>query len=219
MGFIADYNSRFAHAPSSAHDAHRPLRAHEKLDEVFRWKESRVMSMNLTIHYNRYLYLVEPSPEALQRRGKEVEVHETFDGRVLLRVDGLDLRTVPFNPEGGVRQQDIDDNKYLATTLAKIRQDQLRPRRREAHPAQDAAGEAQARGLPRRPPVGPRTRHFYLGPNPTFLLWFDIAVSLAVTRSAPVTTTVEGRNRFTVNARYAEGQRLRRSACSGCPYG
>jgi hypothetical protein len=125
MGFIADYNSRFAHAPSSAHDAHRPLRAHEKLDEVFRWKESRVMSMNLTIHYNRYLYLVEPSPEALQRRGKEVEVHETFDGRVLLRVDGLDLRTVPFNPEGGVRQQDIDDNKYLATTLAKIRQDQL----------------------------------------------------------------------------------------------
>ena len=68
---------------------------------------------------------MEPSPEALQRRGKEVEVHETFDGRVLLRVDGLDLRTVPFNPEGGVRQLDIDDNKYLATTLAKIRQDQL----------------------------------------------------------------------------------------------
>jgi len=32
---------------------------------------------------------------------------------------------VPFNPEGGVRQQDIDDNKYLATTPAKIRQDQL----------------------------------------------------------------------------------------------
>jgi transposase len=124
-GFIADYNSRFAQSPSSAHDAHRPLRAHEKLDEVFRWKESRVLSMNLTIHYNRYIYLVESSPEALKLRGKEVEVHETFDGRVLLRIDGLDLRTVPFNPEGGVRQQDIDDNKYLATTLAKIRQDQL----------------------------------------------------------------------------------------------
>jgi hypothetical protein len=27
----------------------------------------------------------------------------------------------PTNPEGGVRQQDIDDNKYIATTLAKIR--------------------------------------------------------------------------------------------------
>jgi len=125
MGFIADYNSRFAQSPSSAHDAHRPLRSHEKLDEVFRWKESRVLSMNLTIHYNRFIYLVEACPEALKLRGKEVEVHETFDGRVLLRVGSLDLRTVPFNPEGGVRQQDIDDNKYLATTLAKIRQDQL----------------------------------------------------------------------------------------------
>ena len=39
--------------------------AHEKLDEVFRWKESRVLSMNLTIHYNRFIHLVESSPEAL----------------------------------------------------------------------------------------------------------------------------------------------------------
>ena len=61
----------------------------------------------------------------MKQRGKQVEVHETFDGRVMLRVDGVDLRAVAFNPEGGVRQHDIDDNKYLATTLAKIRQDQI----------------------------------------------------------------------------------------------
>ena len=125
LSFIADYNMRFAQSPSSANDAHRPLRDHERLDEVFRWKDSRVLSMNLTIHYNRFIYLIESSPEALKRRGKEVEVHETFDGRVIVRVDGLDLPTVPFNPEGGVRQQDIDDNKYLAKTLEKIRQDQI----------------------------------------------------------------------------------------------
>lgn len=125
LSFIADYNMRFAQSPSSANDAHRPLRDYERLDEVFRWKDSRVLSMNLTIHYNRFIYLIESSPEALKRRGEEVEVHETFDGRVIVRVDGLDLPTVPFNPEGGVRQQDIDDNKYLAKTLEKIRQDQI----------------------------------------------------------------------------------------------
>ena len=81
--------------------------------------------MNLTVHFNRGLYLVEPSPEALRRRGKEVEVHEIADGRVVVRIDGLDLRAAPFDPVGGVRQQDIDDNKYLAGTLAKIRQAQL----------------------------------------------------------------------------------------------
>ena len=43
----------------------------------------------------------------------------------MVRIEGLDVRAVPFEPEGGVRQHDIDDNKYLATTLAKIRQDQI----------------------------------------------------------------------------------------------
>lgn len=114
------------------------------LDKVFRRKESRVLSTNLTIHYNRYIYLVEPSPEALKLRGKEVEVHETFDGRVLLRVEDLDLRTVPFNPEDGVRQQDIDDNKYLATTLAKIRQDQLaRDEEKVTRPASSSASAVE----------------------------------------------------------------------------
>ena len=152
--FIADYNIRFAKAPSSAHDARRPLRDHESLEEAFRWKESRKLSKNLTIHFNRNIYIVDSSPEALKQRGKQVEVHETFDGRVMLRVDSVDLRAVAFNPEGGVRQHDIDDHKYLATTLAKIRQDQLRPRRGEADQAQDPPREEQAQGLPRRPPVG-----------------------------------------------------------------
>ena len=152
--FIADYNIRFAKAPSNAHDAHRPLRDHESLEEAFRWKESRKRAKNLTIHFNRNIYIVDSSPEALKQRGKQVEVHETFDGRVMLRVDGVDLRAVAFNPEGGVRQHDIDDHKYLATTLAKIRQDQLRPRRGEADQAQDPPREEQAQGLPRRPPVG-----------------------------------------------------------------
>nr|MBK7070557.1 hypothetical protein [Deltaproteobacteria bacterium] len=83
------------------------------------------MSMNLTIHYNRYLYLVEPSPgtpAAWQGGG----VHETFDGRVLLRVEGrADLRTVPFNPEGGVRPARHRRQQLPRDDLAKIRQDQL----------------------------------------------------------------------------------------------
>ena len=118
----------------------------KSLEEAFRWKESRKLSKNLTIHFNRILYIVDSSPEALKRRGKEVEVHETFGGRVVVRIEGLDVRAVPFDPEGGVRQHDIDDNKYLATTLAKIRQDQLRPRRGKADQAQDPPREEQAQG-------------------------------------------------------------------------
>ena len=37
--FIADYNRRFARAPRSEHDAHRPLQPSEDLARVFSWQE------------------------------------------------------------------------------------------------------------------------------------------------------------------------------------
>lgn len=72
--FMADYNRRFGKAPQSNHDAHRPLRVGEKLEQVFLWKEDRRLSGNLTLHYKRMLYLVEPSAEAKRLRGKRVQV-------------------------------------------------------------------------------------------------------------------------------------------------
>ena len=46
--FSADYNQRFAREPQSPHDAHRPLLAHECLDETFTLQEARKVSANLT---------------------------------------------------------------------------------------------------------------------------------------------------------------------------
>gem|GEM_PF-7125891 len=94
-----------------------------------------------------------------------MEVHETFEGRVLLRVEGLDLRTVLFNPEGGVRQQDIDNNKSLATTLAKIRQDQL---------ARDEERLTRIKTLREKRKLDASLDARRKGRNPTSQLWFDI---------------------------------------------
>jgi len=38
------HNARFAVAPASAHDAHRPLLGDEELDKVFTWQEERTLS-------------------------------------------------------------------------------------------------------------------------------------------------------------------------------
>jgi hypothetical protein len=77
--FVGDYNRRFAHAPRSSHDAHRPLRPTDDLSQILRCKELRKLTSNLTVHYKRSLYLVEQTPEAMALRGKLVEVHETHD--------------------------------------------------------------------------------------------------------------------------------------------
>jgi len=77
--FIADYNPRFGREPASRHDAHRPLRDHDELHEILRWKEERKLTQNLTVHYNRTLYIVEDTPASRALRGRRVEVHETED--------------------------------------------------------------------------------------------------------------------------------------------
>jgi len=63
--FWADYNERFAREPQSPHDAHRPVRDDEDLALLFTWQEERKLTRNLTLHYKRVVYLVEPGSAAV----------------------------------------------------------------------------------------------------------------------------------------------------------
>ena len=123
--FVGDYNRRFAQEPRSSHDAHRPLRSTDDLSQILRWKELRKLTSNLTVHYKRSLYIVEQTPEAMALRGKLVEVHETGDGVVRIRHEQTEFAATVFRKDGGVRQQDVEDNKYLATILRTIQAAQL----------------------------------------------------------------------------------------------
>jgi hypothetical protein len=123
--FLGDYNQRFARAPSNPHDAHRPLRADEDLNEVFRWKEQRTLTQNLAVHYKGRLYVVEESPEATKQRRRLVQVHELEDGTVIIRHGAHKLKATSFRKGGAVRQQDVVDNKYLTSTLERIRRAQI----------------------------------------------------------------------------------------------
>lgn len=124
--FMADYNRRFSREAADPRDAHRSLRPDEDLDEILHWKEQRTLTHNLTLHYKRHLYVVDDSPQARSARGKVVDVHEFEDGEVTLRHRGSVLASRVFKKDSGhVRQQDIEDNKYLAAALEHVRQAQI----------------------------------------------------------------------------------------------
>lgn len=89
--FIEAYNRRFAKAPRNAHYAHRALRGEEELDLIFAWRELRKVTQNLTLHYERRLYLLADRPETRQLIGKYVEVFQYPDGEVEIRVAGKAL--------------------------------------------------------------------------------------------------------------------------------
>ena len=91
----------------SNHDAHRPVREDEDLEQIFSWQEDRKISKELTVHFQGGRYLIEPSPDTLELRGRRCRVHEYFDGHVELRYDGRPLPFTVFEEQRRVSLGDI----------------------------------------------------------------------------------------------------------------
>jgi hypothetical protein len=122
--FIDSYNARFGRDPMSDHDAHRPVRKDEDLERILCWQEDRKISKELTVHFRGGRYLIEPSPETLELRGRCCRVHEYFDGRVELRYEGRCLPFVVFEEPRRVSQGAIVAKKRLGAVLATIQTEQ-----------------------------------------------------------------------------------------------
>ena len=110
--FRVDYNRRFGKPPKSDHDAHRPLRPSDNLDQIFTWQEERKVTNDLVLHYKRAMYLLEQTPETLKLRHQLVLIYEREDGTVA-RHRGATLPYGQFDKEQRVARADIVDNKHL----------------------------------------------------------------------------------------------------------
>src|SRR3954462_15791133 len=133
--FVADYNARFAQEPRLAEDLHRPPAAHEDLDGALTWREERTVTGSLTLHYNKVLFLLEPSEIAGSLARKRVTVHEFPDGRLAIRPRGVGLPYRTFDKLRRVDQAAVVDNERLGAVLAHIRERQaatVRERNRAA---------------------------------------------------------------------------------------
>jgi hypothetical protein len=73
-GFIAAYNTRFGRDPANAKDLHRPLAPADDLDEILAWREERTVTHNLTLHYDRMMLILDPTPLTRGLVRKKVEV-------------------------------------------------------------------------------------------------------------------------------------------------
>jgi sensor histidine kinase regulating citrate/malate metabolism len=62
--------------------------AHERLEHVFTWQEERSVTRNLTLHYKRVMYLLEPSERSRAAARRQVLVRETEEGAVVIEHKG-----------------------------------------------------------------------------------------------------------------------------------
>lgn len=61
---------------------------------IFSWRELRKVTKDLTLHYERKLFLLDDTPENRRLIGKYLEIFQFPDGRVEIRVAG---RALPYS--------------------------------------------------------------------------------------------------------------------------
>ncbi len=116
--YMAQHNRRFAKAPFDPRDLHRPLSVHEDLQAEMVWREQRTVTGALTLHYNKAMFILEPSPVAQALARKKVDVCEYPDGRLEIQHKGTALPYRMFDKMRRVNQAPVVDNKHLDAALA-----------------------------------------------------------------------------------------------------
>jgi Winged helix-turn helix len=150
-GFMTAYNARFGRDPANVKDLHRPLTPSDDLDEILAWREERTVTRNLTLHYDRMMLLLDPTPLARGLVRKKVEVVNYPDGRFAVQFNGTALSFRVFDKIQTVQPGAIVDNKRLSAVLEQVKAQQAAypARRQRGHLArQRPPNNLEALGLP-----------------------------------------------------------------------
>ncbi len=124
--FVATYNARFATAARDGRDMHRRLGPMDDMDTVFSWQVERTVSRNLTLQYDKVLFLLRPSKATEDLARKRVVVHDFPDGRLEIRHQGRSLPYATFDKLQQVPQGTVVAHKNLTAAVAIVRTEQAR---------------------------------------------------------------------------------------------
>ena len=113
--FIADFNQRFAVAPRSTHNAHRPLTSQENLAHILVWQEPRTLSKNLTLQFKNVVYQIQTKRPSYALRNAIVTVCQDAAGLVTILYKAKPLDFTIFLAQA--HQADIVDAKEVDLAL------------------------------------------------------------------------------------------------------
>jgi hypothetical protein len=109
--FRSDYNRRFAVAPRSNHDAHRPLLKSENLDIILTHQKTGTLSKNLTVQSKNVVYQIQSNRPDYALRNAQVTVCENAQGEVTILYKNKPLAYTIFHKSP--RQAEVVDTKTL----------------------------------------------------------------------------------------------------------
>jgi hypothetical protein len=117
--FIQDFNQRFAEPPRSDVDLHRPLTAKEELAHILAWQETRTLSKNLTLQFQKTVYQIQTQRPTYALRNAHVTVCLNAHQQVTILYNGQSLPFTIYNQQA--HQAEVVSAKQLALALKEKR--------------------------------------------------------------------------------------------------
>ena len=109
--FREDFNRRFAVAPRSTHDAHRPLLKTDNLDLILTYQETRSLSKNLTVQYMHVVYQIQTNRPGYALRNAKVTVCENAQREITILYKNKPLPYTVYHK--APRQAEVANSKTL----------------------------------------------------------------------------------------------------------
>jgi len=109
--FREDFNRRFAVAPRSTHDAHRPLLKSDNLEVILSQQETRTLSKNLTLQYKHVVYQIQTHRPVYALRNAKVTVCESAQGEITILYNHKTFAYTIYHQ--APRQAEVADTKTL----------------------------------------------------------------------------------------------------------
>ena len=118
--FMNNYNQRFAVVPQSKHDAHRPLRPQDNLAVILTWQETRILSKNLTVQFDKVVYQIQTKRPIYSLKKASVTVCQDISGTVTILYKNKPLEYTIFHKQP--KQAEVVASKDINLTLQNQRQ-------------------------------------------------------------------------------------------------
>lgn len=113
--FIADFNQRFAVEPRSSVNAHRPLTAKDDLAHNLTWQETRTLSKNLTLQFQKIVYQILTPRPTYALRNAQVTVCMNAQAEVTILYNGKPLPYSLYHQQA--KQAQVVSTKQLDQAL------------------------------------------------------------------------------------------------------
>ncbi|HXF28591.1 MAG TPA: ISNCY family transposase [Chlamydiales bacterium] len=117
--FIQEFNARFGEDPRSSVDMHRSLTAKDELARILTWQETRSVSKNLTIQFEKVVYQIQTNRPAYALRNAQVTVCLNAQEQVTILYNGKSLPYTIYTQQA--QQAQIVSAKNLDALLKEKR--------------------------------------------------------------------------------------------------